>query len=143
LTSFPLYATIIGQKLSFLINNIGKIIKGNKVMKKTINRMVVLNVTSKYSPKNQEYYNHIDLVDPDDDFRWYQTYVSEENRNYAQWRKILEQDTVHNAFVIEGNFRRKHIEKRIVSADAGFVISEIADRELILDLIAQQIGAQQ
>ena len=108
-------------------------------MKNKINRMVVINVTSKYSPKNQEYYSHIDLVDPDDDFRWYQTYVSEDNRNYSQWRKILEHDYKHTAFVIEGNFRRKSIEKKLVSADAGFVVTETADRELILNLIAQQI----
>ena len=112
-------------------------------MKNTIKRMVVINVTSKYSPKNQEYYNHIDLVDPDDNFRWYQTYVSEENRNYAQWRKILDNDFSNTAYVIEGNFRRKSIEKRLVSADAGFKITETADRELILNLIAEQIGAQQ
>ena len=128
-----------------MINNIGNLVYiGYMQMKNKINRMVVINVTSKYSPKNQEYYSHIDLVDPDDNFRWYQTYVSEDNRNYSQWRKILEHDYQDTAFVIEGNFRRKSIEKKLVSADAGFVVTETADRELILNLIAQQIiGAQQ
>lgn len=110
-------------------------------MKNKINRMVVVNINiPRYSQQNQEYYQEIELLDPDDNYRWYRTFVSEENANYAQWKKILERDDAkQNCYVIEGTFRRKNIEKKLVNADAGFVISETADRELILNLIAEQL----
>jgi len=90
----------------------------------------------------------VELLDIDNDFEHCFTYISESNWNYDQWQKVYNEDYHENALVISGHFAPSKGKKNtklfdnseLVSADAKFTITERADRQQLLYLIAQQLN---
>ena len=90
----------------------------------------------------------VELLDIDNDFEHCFTYISESNWNYDQWQKVYNEDYHENALVISGQFAPSKGKKNtklfdnseLVSADAKFTITERADRQQLLYLIAQKLS---
>tara|TARA_R110000764_G_scaffold228189_1_gene318619 strand:- start:105 stop:449 length:345 start_codon:yes stop_codon:yes gene_type:complete len=81
----------------------------------------------------------VHLLDIENNFKWCYTWVSENNWNYDQWDKLYQEDYDATAFVIDGYFVNKKSTPDLISADAKFTITERADRQELLYLIAQKL----
>lgn len=109
-----------------------------------IQRLVVAKIHPlKESMSTWGEFRTVELLDPNDNFKHYITYIDESNRNYQQWHKIFKDDYNEYAFVIEGDFKTKRkVTKNnepIINGDARFNITAKANRQEVLWEIANSL----
>ena len=86
------------------------------------------------------FYNEVELLDPNDNFKWYHTYIDDSNNNYAQWQQIFELDHKGKCFVADGMFRKSGKANKLINADAKFRIEEVYEADELLPVIAENLG---
>lgn len=86
------------------------------------------------------FYNEVELLDPHDNFKWYHTYIDEENNNYSQWQELFNKDHKGMCYTANGMFRITGKGKDLINADAKFKIDHGVKADELLPLIAQHLG---
>ena len=110
-------------------------------MNKTINQLLVTHVGPlQHSSSTWGEYRTVKLLDPDDNFKEYITYIDHSNQNYHEWHKIFEEDFNQYAFLIKGAFKIKRNKftregKPIINGDAVFRVVSIGDRDDVLEAV--------
>ena len=101
----------------------------------TVDEMVFVNRVSSRSSKYGNDIFEIDFVGIDSQ-RHYTTYADPQNRNFQQWREIIDREK-REALVLS-NLKLKDPTKGIVNADSKFEIKlDVSDRGAFADMIAQ------
>ena len=106
-----------------------------------INQMVIAKThPSRPSRTPGTFYNEVELLDPNNEYKWYHTYIDEENTNYTQWKQLFDQDHKGMCYVANGMFRITGKGKNLINGDAKFTIDQGVKADELLPLIAQHLN---
>lgn len=106
-----------------------------------INQLVIAKIhPSRPSRTPGAFYNEVELLDPNNEYKWYHTYIDEENTNYAQWKQLFDLDHKGMCYVANGMFRITGKGKDLINGDAKFTIDEGVKADDLLPLIAEHLG---
>ena len=90
-------------------------------------------------------YIEVELLDPNSNYKWYHTYISDTLENYAIWREFFDVHSKDRCYVVNGHFRRKAPgrtstgAKDLINGDAKFTFDEGVESDLLLPLILEKL----
>ena len=104
---------------------------------KTLTHMMyTLEAKRRWSKYNQEYFYELDLISEHNGELYY-TYVSESNENWAWWEPVVTAVLTRKDRVtrLDGEFRLKKGDSRLINADSQFTLAESYDKEQFLHAV--------
>ena len=95
--------------------------------------LVIINIERRYSRKNSEYYYIIEGVSGWDPVIYRKTYISEENENFSEWRKVITAWTGTEAIAVRGDFRIRKSDPSLINADCLVEVLGKSDLQAFLE----------
>ena len=90
-------------------------------------------------------YIEVELLDPNNEFKWYHTYISDTLENYNSWQTFFDEQLPQRCYVLNGHFRQKAPgrtstgAKDLINGDCKFTFDEGVERDLLLPLILEKL----